>query len=94
MKKELKRIPKFKSKKEEIDFWEKADTSDYFDFEKAKKANFPNLSPSTKQISIRLSQEMLDDLKSIANRIDVPYQSLIKVFLREKIQEEKNKKAG
>ncbi len=86
--KSKKKIPKFKSEAEEQDFWAKSDVTDYVDFNQAKRASFPNLTPSTKTISLRLPEEMLYELKSIANRLDVPYQSLIKIFLKEKIDEQ------
>lgn len=88
MKKKLKKIPKFKNEDEEIEFWSKHDLTDYFDVSKAKRATFPNLKPSTKTISIRLPVSLMDRLKALANKKDVPYQSLLKIFLAEKVQEE------
>lgn len=85
-----KKIPKFKSSKQEVKFWETHDSCDYIDWQTAKLAKFPNLKPSTKTISLRLPEHMLEDLKLIANKQDIPYQSLIKVFLAEKIQLERN----
>lgn len=84
-----KKIPKFKSEAEEQEFWAKADATEYFDISKAKKLIMPDLKPSTKTISLRLSEEMLEELKTIANQHDVPYQSLIKIFLKDRIDEEK-----
>ena len=84
----LKRIPKFNSEKEEQEFWSKADYADYVDWEKAEPISFPKLKPSTKTISLRLSEIMLDEIRMIANKRDVPYQSLIKIFLKERIDQE------
>ena len=88
MKRKLKRIPKFKNEDEERDFWSKHDSTDYLDWDKAKKVVFPNLKPSVKSISIRLPEHMLETLKILANKRDVPYQSLLKIFLAERIQAE------
>ena len=85
------KIPKFKTESEEQDFWAEADVTDFVDFSEAKRASFPNLMPSTKTISLRLPEDMLCELKELANRRDVPYQSLIKVFLKERIDEETSK---
>lgn len=90
--KQFKKIPKFKSEDEERDFWATADSSDYFDWSKAERAVFPNLKPSTETISIRLPQSLLTELKVLANSKDVPYQSLMKIYLAERIEEEKQKK--
>lgn len=89
----IKKIPKFKSEDEERDFWAKNDSNNYIDWSKAQKnPNLSNLKPSTKTISLRLPLSMLDQLKSLANKKDVPYQSYIKVMLDEKIREENNQK--
>lgn len=89
--KKLKLIPKFKSENEERDFWAKNDSTEYIDWSKAiKNPLFPNLKPSTKAISIRLPEALIASLKIIANRKDVPYQSLMKVYLSEKVEEEWN----
>jgi predicted DNA binding CopG/RHH family protein len=89
MKKPLKPIPKFKSESEERAFWESKsnDTSEYFDWSKAEVVELPNLQPSTKTISLRLPQNLLDRIRAKANRLDVPYQSLMKVWLAEKVEE-------
>ncbi len=87
----MKKIPRFKNEDEEREFWSVHDSTDYIDWNKAKKAVFPNLKPSTKTISLRLSESLLDELKFLANKKDVPYQSLMKVFLSEKVQEEIDK---
>ncbi len=77
--------PKFASEAEERAFWEKHDSADFVDWTKAKRAALPNLKPTTKTISLRLPQHMLDSIKAAANARDVPYQSLIKVWLKEKL---------
>lgn len=87
--KKLKLIPKFKNEDEEAEFWGTHDSTEYIDWSKAIiNPSFPNLKPSTKTMTIRVPQALLDDLKRIANRKDVPYQSLVKVYLDEKIREE------
>jgi len=88
--KKIKHIPKFKSEDRERDFWAKADTSEYFD--KAKKVKFPNLKPSSTTISIRLPKALLEDIKILANRKEVPYQSLMKIYLHEMVKNEKNER--
>ncbi|MGC2166678.1 MAG: BrnA antitoxin family protein [Gallionella sp.] len=85
MNKPLKQIPKFANEGEERAFWEKHDTADYVDWTKAKRTVLPNLKPTTKTISLRLPQHMLDTIKAAANSRDVPYQSLIKVWLKAKL---------
>jgi predicted DNA binding CopG/RHH family protein len=85
MSKRLKAIPKFASEAAERAFWEKNDSTDYLDWSKAQPAAFANLKPSTETISLRLPQHLLDSIKSAANSRDVPYQSLIKVWLQEKV---------
>ncbi len=87
--KKLKKIPRFKNEDEEDEFWATHDTTEYFDINKAVvNPSFPNLKPSTKTITIRVTQSLLDSLKMIANKKDVPYQSLVKMYLDEKIREE------
>lgn len=88
MKKKLKSIPRFKNEDEERDFWAEHDLTDYFDVSKAEAVIFPNLKPSTETISIRLPSYLLARVKQLANRRDVPYQSLMKVFLAERVQRE------
>ena len=85
MKPKLKPIPKFKSEAEERAFWEKHDSTDYVDWSKAKRVSFPNLKPTTQSISLRLPLSMLERIKVEANARDVPYQSLIKIWLDEKL---------
>ena len=83
-----KQIPPFKSEDEEREFWSKADSTDYVDWSKARRVVFPNLKPSVKTISLRLPAALLEELKMLANKKDVPYQSLLKVYLAEKVGEE------
>lgn len=85
MSKRPKTIPKFSSEAAERAFWEKNDSAEYLDWSKARPAAFPNLKPSTKTISLRLREHLLDAIKVAANARDVPYQSLIKVWLQEKV---------
>ena len=86
MNKRLGAIPKFPNEAAERAFWEKHDSTAYVDWQKAQPAGFPNLKPSTQTISLRLPQHLLDSIKTAANARDVPYQSLIKVWLQEKLQ--------
>lgn len=88
MKKKFKSIPKFKNEDEERDFWATADTSEYFDWDKAEPVIFPNLKPSTETISLRLPEWLLAHIKQLANKRDVPYQSLMKIFLAERVEQE------
>jgi predicted DNA binding CopG/RHH family protein len=85
MSKLTKTIPRFKNEAEERAFWESQDSTAYVDWSKAKRAVLPNLKPTTKTISLRLPQHLLDSIKTAANARDVPYQSLIKVWLQEKL---------
>ena len=84
----FKTIPKFKSEAEEAEFWATHDSTEYIDYSKAKRIVFPNLKPSTKTISVRLPESLIEHLKLLANKRDVPYQSLLKIFLSEKVEEE------
>lgn len=84
----MKKVPRFKSETKERDFWAVADSSDYVDWSKAKRVVLPNLKPSLKTISLRLPEIMLEELKLLANKRDVPYQSLIKIFLSERLAKE------
>ncbi|MGH9599544.1 MAG: BrnA antitoxin family protein [Terracidiphilus sp.] len=87
-----KEIPEFKDEAEEFEFWSSAgegsDSTEFVDWSKAKRAKFPNLKPTLRTISVRLPVAMIEDLKILANRRDVPYQSLLKVFLAERLQRE------
>jgi len=84
----IKKIPKFKNEDDERTFWATHDSTEYVDWKKAKKVILPNLKPSIKSISLRLPESMIEELKLLANKKDVPYQSLLKMFLAEKIGEE------
>ncbi len=84
----LKPIPEFRSEAEERKFWETHDTTHYVDWSRARLVKFPNLKPSTETISLRLPAPLLSDLKVLANKRDVPYQSLLKVFLADRVAAE------
>lgn len=83
-----KKVPEFQSEDEERNFWATHDSTEFVDWKKARKTVLPNLKPSVKTISLRLPESMLEELKLLANKRDVPYQSLLKVFLSERIREE------
>lgn len=83
-----KKLPKFKNEDEERAFWATHDSTAFIDWKKAKRTLLPNLKPSVKTISLRLPEAMLEELKLLANKKDVPYQSLVKIFLTERIEEE------
>ena len=83
-----KRIPLFKNEADEQEFWSSHDSTHYIHWKEAKRATFPSLHPSMRSISLRLPQTMLEMLKVLANKKDVPYQSLLKIFLAERIQKE------
>ena len=85
---ELKDIPTFKNEEEEREFWASHDSAEYVDWDSAEAVVLPRLKPSTKTISLRLPELMLNELRLIANKRDVPYQSLIKMFLKERIDKE------
>ena len=87
--KKLKAVPKFRSHEEAGDFWMSPDTKEYLDWSKAQKVRFPRLRPSTATISLRLPQAMLEELRVLANERDVPYQSLLKGYLAERIAQER-----
>ncbi|MEO7502364.1 MAG: BrnA antitoxin family protein [Gemmatimonadaceae bacterium] len=89
--KKLKPIPAFKSHEEAGAFWMTHDTTEYFDWSKALRVTFPNLRPSTATISLRLPQSLLNELRTLANERDVPYQSLLKVFLAERVAKERDR---
>lgn len=88
----MKKIPLFDNEVDETAFWENHDSTEYLDWSKSEQVNFPNLKPSIKTISIRLPESMLNDIKILANKKDIPYQSLMKIYLSEKIREEFGKK--
>jgi hypothetical protein len=79
-------IPVFRNEAEEREFWETHDSTEYLDWTQAQRAVFPNLKPTSRTISLRLPQHLLDTIKVAANARDVPYQSLIKTWLHEKVQ--------
>ena len=92
-------IPEFKSEAEEFEFWSSegpgADSTEYVDWSQARRAKLPNLKPTLRTISVRLPVSMIEDLKILANKRDVPYQSLLKVFLAERLEAERRlRKAG
>ena len=88
MSKKLKEIPKFNNEIEEREFWTDNDSTEFVDWEAAESVILPKLKPTTRTISIRISSSMLDKIRLVANKRDVPYQSLIKSFLQERIDEE------
>lgn len=88
MKASRKKIPKFKSESAEAEFWARNDATDYLNFAKAKPLAFPKLKPTTRMISIRLPDALLWRLKTLANERDIPYQSLIKQFLFDRVKDE------
>ena len=88
---EKKKSPKFRNEDEERDFWASHDSTDYIDWSAAKEVVMPNLKPTLKTISIRLPEIMIEELRLIANKRDVPYQSLMKMFLAERVEQELRK---
>lgn len=86
--KNLKPIPKFESEDQEREFWATHDSTDHVDWSRAKPATFSRLKPTTQTISLRLPEFLLENLKMLANKRDIPYQSLLKVFLAERIEQE------
>jgi predicted DNA binding CopG/RHH family protein len=89
-----KSLPKFRNEDAERKFWSTHDSTDYIDWKRANRAVLPKLRPSLKTISIRLPASMIADLRMLANQRDVPYQSLLKVFLSERIDQERKQKNG
>lgn len=85
-----KKIPLFDNEDEERDYWASHDSTEYIDWSKARKSTLPNLKPSLKTISIRLPEIMVEELKLLANKRDVPYQSLMKIFIAERVKQELN----
>ena len=84
----MKPVPEFRSEDEEREFWATHDSADYVDWKKAQRVKLPNLKPTTRTVSIRLPETMLEDLRMLANKRDVPYQSLLKIYVAERIEEE------
>jgi len=91
-KQKLKKIPVFKDERQEREFWAEADSTEYVDWTKARVARFPNLRPSTTAISVRLPETLLTELKLLANERDVPYQSLLKLYLADRVAAERERK--
>ncbi len=89
-----KAIPRFESEEEERAFWEEHDSTEYVEWSEARPVTLANLQPSTKTISLRLPEHMLEELKLLAHKRDVPYQSLLKVFLAERIEAEVRRMRG
>jgi predicted DNA binding CopG/RHH family protein len=88
----LKKIPAFRSEEQERQFWANADSTEYVDWSQARPVRFPNLRPSSTSISIRLPDTLLTELKLLANERDVPYQSLLKVYLADRVSAERRRK--
>lgn len=88
MPKKLKEIPVFKNEDEEREFWGEKDSTDYVDWDAAESRVLAKLKPTTRTISLRISESMLEKIRLVANKRDVPYQSLIKMFLKERLDEE------
>lgn len=86
--KKFKKMPKFKNEEEEREFWSIHDSTEYIDWSKAERAYFSNLHPSSRHISIRLPERLFEQLRNIARQKDIPYQSLMKVYLAERVKEE------
>ena len=84
----MKKIPKFPSEEREREFWAHRDSTAYVDWKRAKKITFSRLKPSLKTISLRLPELLLEELKLLANKRDVPYQSLLKIYLAERVEQE------
>jgi predicted DNA binding CopG/RHH family protein len=88
VKQRIRKIPKFESEDQERDFWASHDSTDFVDWRQAERVQLPNLRPTTRTISIRLPEPMIERLKVLANKRDIPYQSLLKMFVADKIEEE------
>jgi len=86
----MKKLPKFRNEDEEREFWATHSPLDYFDISSAKRGSFPKLRPTLRSISLRLPEGMIDALKILANKQDIPYQSLVKILLARGIQEERS----
>lgn len=90
----LKTVPAFATEDQEREFWATADTTEYFDWSQARRVVFPNLKPSTTPISMRIPDILLAELKRLANEQDVPYQSLMKLYLAERVAAERMHRRG
>jgi predicted DNA binding CopG/RHH family protein len=86
-----KQIPEFRYEESEREFWSKHDSTEFIEWERARRRKFPNLKPTLRTISLRLPVSMIEDLKVLANKRDVPYQSLLKVFLAERLEQERRR---
>jgi predicted DNA binding CopG/RHH family protein len=86
--KKSKKIPRFESEEQEREFWATHDSADYVDWGKAQRTIFPNLVPSTRSVPIRFPVPLLERLKYLANKRHIPYQSLLKIFLQERVEKE------
>ncbi|MEJ2627667.1 MAG: BrnA antitoxin family protein [bacterium] len=86
-----KEIPRFKNEEEETEFWATHDSSEYIDWSQSKSLSLPKLKPTLKTISLRLPETIIEELKFLANKRDVPYQSLLKMFLAERVEQELHK---
>ena len=92
--KKLKEIPKFRSLAQEEKFWATHDSTDYIEYSKVELGFFPELKPSSKTISIRLPESLVEAIKLLANKQDIPYQSMLKILLAEKVREALNLQSG
>jgi predicted DNA binding CopG/RHH family protein len=88
----MKKVPEFKNEDEEFEFWSKADSTEYVNWSRASRVKLVKLKPTLRTISVRLPVAMIEDLKTLANQRDVPYQSLLKVFLAERLEREKTRR--
>ena len=88
VKRRIRKIPKLKGEGQERNFWASHDSTDYVDWRRSERVKLPNLRPTTRTISIRLPESMIEKLKVLANKRDIPYQSLLKMFVADKIEEE------
>lgn len=88
VKQRIRKIPKFENEDQERDFWASHDSTDLVDWRQAERVKLPNLRPTTRTISIRLPEPMIERLKVLANKRDIPYQALLKIFVADKIEEE------
>ena len=86
-----KQIPKFRSETAEGAFWAEHDSTEFIDWQAAQRRRFPNLKPSLRTISLRLPVSMIENLKVLAHKRDVPYQSLLKIFLAERLERERRR---
>jgi predicted DNA binding CopG/RHH family protein len=85
------KIQKFRTEDQEREFWSRRDSTGLVDWKKARRITLPNLEPSVRTVSLRLPESMLEELKRLAHKYDVPYQSLMKIYLAEKINQEQRK---